>query len=204
MMKLTKTIACTLLTVFALAGCSTSQSNAGSAAVVNGNVISQQTVTKQVKESIAQIAQSETQGQAPDAVLLGQQIINRLVLTELINKASTDLKINVTDAQVFEFQDSIYSQYGQDQVETQLVLTQGVPLSQLETFFGLLLREDAIAKKLKPAGTEKERNAAFSDYLYQLADESSISVSPRFGAWDAQQLKVAGSDNLLSSLANSE
>lgn len=181
----------------------------GSAAIVGDTVISQKTVTDQLKETLSEIAKKPNQAQGSQAVkqdagVLGQQIVNRLVLSELINAAVKDLEVKVTDAQVFRLQDEIYGQYGKDKVDYQLLTNQAIPASQVSSFFRLLLDEEAISKKLTPQGTEDQSNAAFSKYMTELAKNSRISVAPRYGAWSSDQWKVTGVDNTLSSLSSAE
>jgi len=198
-----------LVSLLVLSGCSNGPSHTGAAAIVADETIAQQAVTSELKEVLDQITRSENQGQGtqagkPDAGMLGQQIVNRLVLSKLIDRALANLKLTVTDAQVFEFQDGIYSQYGKDKVDAQLLLSQAIPASQVTNFFRLVLSEEAVAKKLAPQGSEEQSNAAFSKYLMTLADQSNISVSPRYGSWSSDQLKVTGFDNALSSAVPTE
>ena len=187
-----------------LTGCSSSSSRSGVAAVVGNQEISQNTIASQLNEVKSQIQGGQPGGQLVDGAVLGQQIVNRLVLTELINQAVSDLNVSVPQSKVTKFQEGVYSQYGQKQVEQQLLTTQAIPASEVQDFFRLLLSEEAVSEKLSPTGNTDQRNAAFSKYMANLAKQSNIEVSPRYGAWDSTQFKVTGADNELSSLMSAE
>ena len=193
-----------LLAVVLLAGCSSKPSNAGAAAVIGQTKITQQSVTTQLEETLSEIAKSAGSGQAPTASALGQMIVNRLILTELMNQAMSKLKLTVPESKVTQMQSALNGQYGQQNVESQLLMTQGIASNQIRDYLRLYLNNVELGKALAPTAGEQQQSAAAFRYLSTLANEEGVTVSPRYGSWDATQLNVAGTDNSLSGLAPSK
>ena len=91
------------------------------------------------------------------------------------------------------------------EIEGQLAAQQGVPQSQLDSFFRLVLTQNYIGTTLNPKGTPQKQSEAGANYLINLAKSTEVSVSPRYGVWNPSQMMAAGSDNSLSfSIAGSQ
>ena len=199
-MSIRSQVSAALIAVALLAGCSNQPSHTGAAVVVGQNKISERTVTSQLEEAIAQLAANPIQGQAPDTSTFGQLIVNRLVFGELMQLAIDKAKINVRESQVTQFQDQLYTQYGQSSVESQL-LAQGVPESQIRGYLRLYVSQGELGKVLAPNTDAKTQSSATFAYLSELASKAGVTVSPRYGIWDPAQLSATGVDNTLSGLA---
>jgi hypothetical protein len=181
-----------------IAGCSSKPVHAGAAARVGDTVIKQQTVTSQLAETIAQIKSTPGSLQATDAGSIGQKIVNRIIVADVVDRGLARVGKKITSAEVTNLRNSIYLQYGQDAVEQQLASAQGVPKSQIDEFFRTVLAQGYIGSAILPKGSEQERSQATGDFLLQLASTIEIEVSPRYGTWNPNQLQVTGADNALS------
>ncbi|MEI7442037.1 MAG: hypothetical protein WCK30_00575 [Actinomycetes bacterium] len=181
-----------------VAGCSSKPVHAGSAARVSDTLIKQSEVTSQLTETMAQIQLTPSAAQAPDAGTIGQKIVNRLLISEIVDRALAKLGQKVTDSEVQKLRYSVYQQYGQDVVEQQLASGQGVPLSQIDAFFRTVLAQGYIGSAALPNGTDQERSNATGQFLLQFASTLEIEVAPRYGTWDPTQLQAVGVDDKLS------
>lgn len=181
-----------------ISGCSNSPLLSGSAASVGGQSIKQQVITDQVQELQNQFKANPSQLTPPSAGELGQLIVNRLVYEKIISDSVAQLKIKITDSEVAQLRETIYGQYGEKSVIQQLAAKQGVPATQVNSFFKMVLSQNYIGTTLEPKGTPQQQSAAASKYLAAQANQSNIEISPRYGTWNIQQMIAAGSDNSLS------
>ena len=69
-------------------------------------------------------------------------------------------------------------------------VSNGIPASQIPSVILINLQAAAIAKALAPNGTQEEQNAALTTALAALSKELEVTVSPRFGTWDAAAITV--------------
>ena len=197
MKKLGKLSAC-VAALLLVAGCSSKPIHSGSAARVGDTLIKQSEVTAQLTETLAQIKSAPAAGPAPDTGSIGQKIVNRLIITDIVDRGLVKIGQKVTKSQVTQLRYSVYQQYGQDTVEQQLASSQGVPLSQIDAFFRTVLAQGYIGSAVLPKGTQQERTKATGEYLLQLASTLQIEVAPRYGTWDPTLLQATGVDNKLS------
>lgn len=187
-------------------GCASGPSHSGAAATIGSSVIKQDVVTAQLNEVMPQIAQSQSQSQTqpasppPSAATIGQAIVNRLIIAELVDRAVIQLKIKITDSQVQQFKNQVYSQYGQVPVENELATTQGLPASQVDSLFKTVLGEGLIGSAVMPNGTQQQRSQATGQYLLMVGSSTKIEVAPRYGTWDPSHLASVGTDDSLSTL----
>lgn len=197
MTKLGKLGAC-IAALLLVAGCSSKPLIAGSAARIGDKLVKQDEVTAQLKETLAQIQNTPGTVQAPDAGALGQKIVNRLIITDIVDRGLAKVGKKISASEVSRLQYSVYAQYGQDVVEQQLASAQGVPKSQINAFFRTVLAQGYIGSAILPKGTQQERGQATGQFLLKLASTIEIQVSPRYGTWDPTQLQAAGTDDKLS------
>ena len=197
MKKLGKLSAC-VAALLLVAGCSSKPIHSGSAARVGDTLIKQSEVTAQLTETLAQIKSAPAAGPAPDTGSIGQKIVNRLIIIDIVDRGLEKIGQKVTKSQVKQLRYSVYQQYGQDTVEQQLASSQGVPLSQIDAFFRTVLAQGYIGSAVLPKGTQQERTKATGEYLLQLASTLQIEVAPRYGTWDPTLLQATGVDNKLS------
>ncbi len=182
-----------------LAGCATNPFQAGAAATIGNHVIKTKEVTSQLAEIETQLAEAPAQQlQTPSSAQLAQSVLNRLIATDIMGTAVAKLKISVKDSEVSNLRDSIFQQYGEESVTLQLAAQQGVPKSQLDSFFKLVLSQNYIGTTLNPKGSPQKQSEAGANYLINLAKSADVSVSPRYGVWNPSQMMASGSDNSLS------
>ena len=122
--------------------------------------------------------------------------------TELTADAADALDITVTDSDIDRFLNQVAQQSNvtREQFETQFAVQQGswVPPSVLESFARTYLQQQAIADKLAPNGTAEQKSAALNAELSKVAAEQGVTVSPRYGSWDAETARVVDPANDLS------
>ena len=85
-------------------------------------------------------------------------------------------------------------------LEQSLAGQYAVPPTQLQAFAKANLQYQGIAAKLGKGNAQAGSTAA-SAYISDLSTKMGVSVSPRFGVWDAKQLAVTPPANELSSPA---
>ena len=121
-----------------------------------------------------------------------------------MNQAMSKLKLTVPESKVTQMQSALNEQYGQQTVESQLLMTQGIASNQIRDYLRLYLNNVELGKALAPTAGSQQQSAAAFRYLSNLADTEGVTVSPRYGSWDPTQLNVSGTDNALSGLAPSK
>ena len=184
--------------VLLVAGCSSKPVHAGSAATIGTTVIKQQTVTTQLNEIVAETKNTPAGMQITDPGTIGQKIVNRLIIANIVDQALVQIGKKVTSSEVAKFRDQVFLQYGKESVEQQLATSQGVPKSEIDSFFRTILGQGYIGSAVMPTGTDQERSQATGNFLIQLASKTDIKVSPRYGVWNPAQLQATGFDNSMS------
>lgn len=194
-----RVLAVATVCVVALTGCST-QSNLGKAIVVNGNVTTTQEVNAQVDEIRTEISQLPVGvlEKVPPVVMLTRMVVDRTITTQLVDLALEKQGITITDEEVQAFADGIYAQYGKGKILIQIMGTNGVSSSQLDSFMRLVYAENTLAKKLGPEMSQAGQTKALIEYVGGLGEEVGVEVSPRYGKWDPTQLQMVLGDELLS------
>ena len=190
-----RVIAVAAICALALSGCST-KNNSGTALVVNGNTTTTKQITAQVDEIRNEIQQLPvgTIENIPSVVMLTRMVVDRNITTELVDLALAKKNITVSDEEVQAFADSVYTQYGKDKILIQIMGTNGVSSTQVNSFMRLVYAENALAKALAPTQSQVGQTQALVDYVGSLSEEVGVKVSPRFGSWDPTQLQVVLGD----------
>ncbi|MSW38878.1 MAG: hypothetical protein F2839_04440 [Actinobacteria bacterium] len=186
--------------VLVLTGCSGQSELAGSAAIVAGKQIPTTLVTARVNEvrmEIEQLPASQV-SQVPTLAELSRMILSRAILEEVLALGLAQQNIVVTDAQVSEFKQSVFAQYGQDVIEAQIATQNGVGLEQVDNFMRMVFGEQLLAQLLTPNGTSDEQTNGLVDYLGTISRDMDIQTSPRFGEWNPNDLQVLAGDMALS------
>lgn len=186
--------------VLVLTGCSGQSELAGSAAIVAGKQIPTTLVTARVNEvrmEIEQLPASQV-SQVPTLAELSRMILSRAILEEVLALGLAQQNIVVTDAQVSEFKQSVFAQYGQDVIEAQIATQNGVGLEQVDNFMRMVFGEQLLAQLLAPNGTSDEQTNGLVDYLGTISRDMDIQTSPRFGEWNPNDLQVLAGDMALS------
>lgn len=191
-------LAATALAAALLAGCGSTQ--AGAAAVIDGKAISSSQVGDLVNEVRTEIEAlpKGAVAQVPAIVDLNAMVINRLILDEVVELAAAVMGVTASPADVAEFRDGIFAQYGKEKILAQIASQNGVSSAAVDEFFRAVLIERRIGQVLVPNGTADEQTQAMVLFLTETSRTMDISVSPRFGEWNPNNLQLAAGDNLLS------
>ncbi|HEY5187197.1 MAG TPA: hypothetical protein VIM19_20400 [Actinomycetes bacterium] len=184
--------------VVGLSACNPAE--AGSAAVVGPNRVTETVIMQDAKEVLAQIqAQNAI---APSTDLLLRELVQRQVDIRLYNAAAVREGITVTQGQV----EALITQAGgRANVEKSFATAdqQWVPASGVDDAARVFLIQQGLVEKLAPGKSTTEQAAALQKYLADLSKQVGVSVSPRYGSWDAAKASVVAPVNDLSSPAAS-
>lgn len=165
-----------------LAGCGT----AGSAAIVGPQVISDQALQEQVQVVLeAQARPASTVD--PD---LSRQILNRLVLTALVEQLADRENVTVDQGTIDETLLNFDAQVGGRAQLEALYLEQGVAPSQIEDVIRLNALAVNVGIALDPSGTPDSQGQLLVQAITDLGLELGTEVSPRFGAWEPMMLNI--------------
>lgn len=184
--------------VLLLGGCGTKL--AGTAAVVAGTTIPESAVSARVNEVRHQIESmpKESAPQIPSLVMLNQMVLSHMVLESVLEKGLAAQGVTVTDAEVAAFTKSIFAQYGQQAIEDQVAVGQGISREQLAGFMRMVYSEQALGAALAPTESADAQAQAMVTYLGTISRGLDIKIAPRFGAWNPNKLQVAPGDMTLS------
>ena len=184
--------------VVGLSACNPAE--AGSAAVVGPNRVTESTIARDAKDVIAQIEAQQAVPPATDALL--RELVQRQVDIRLYNAAAKREGITVTQGQV----EALITQAGgRTNVEKSFATAdqQWVPASGVDDAARVFLIQQALAQKLAPGKSTTEQATVLQKYFADLSKEIGVSVSPRYGSWDAAKVAVVAPLNDLSSPAAS-
>ncbi len=175
-----------------LAGC---QATPGAAATVGDTTISEQQLTADVDELVA----DPGSGASADDATVVTSLLGRLITMELMDQLATKNGVTVTEGQIASELTAYDQQAGGRDAVYQVFAQQGVPRSQIDAMVRLSLQATGLGPVLKPGGTGDEQTQAVVDAIVALSDDVGVDVNPRWGAWDAKTLNVSpGSDDLSS------
>lgn len=182
-----------------LAGCATTE-KAGAAAIIGETKIPSSLVTNQVNEVRVDIENTslELLQDLPTMTLLSQMVIDRLVLEEILKVAVADMNIEVTDAEVGEYRDFVFRNYGEAEVKAQLASRNGVAEKYVDAYMYDILVQRDIMNDLAPGMPEEVQAAALYKYLSGIAKDLKVEVSPRYGTWDSEVMQSVLGENFLS------
>ena len=186
--------------VLALAGCSSSPQKAGAAAVVGDVAISESTVAAAVSQAGVEITSLPVDAieQAPSLTQLGQMVIDRMVLSQLILTAAKTNNITTSNGEINGLLQDAYDQYGKEQILAQLVVQNGVSSDQLDEFGRDVVIQRKLMAALDPTGDTTSQSAALGAYLADLAKNVGVTLSPRYGTWSPDDIASIPGDNSLS------
>lgn len=179
-----------LLAVAALAlvlsACGGSLSNAGAAANVGGTPISNQELTSTVDAVQQQKGEAVA---APDAALT-QEILRRLIITDIVQRAAAEKGVSVPQGNVAAAIDDAKKNLGGDDGLAAAFLGNNVPREEIETQVRLSLVIDALGKAMMPDADSQTQSQAVFDYVVKYAEQLGVDVSPRYGTWIPDKLQV--------------
>jgi hypothetical protein len=187
----------TLAAALLLSGCNPAQ--AGSAAIVGDVRISETRVNQAAADALE--AASADPAAAPngfDASTFLRQTTNRLITSELLAVAAAEEGITVSQAEI----DAVLAQAAAGatagQLQAQLAAQFAVPPSEVDAFVRDFILRQKLGAKLDPGGDSTAQRAAADARLVQVADEVGVTVSPRYGHWNAESAVIDGDLNDLS------
>lgn len=189
-----------VVAVLTLAGCSSSPQKAGSAAVVGDVAISESAVAKAVSQAGVEITSLPIEAieQAPSLTQLGQMVIDRMVLSQLLITAAETNNITATSGEVNSLLNDAYDEFGKEQILAQLVVQNGVSSDQLDEFGRDVVIQRKLMAALDPSGDSSTQSAALTAYLADLAKNVGVTLSPRYGVWSPDDIGSIPGDNTLS------
>jgi hypothetical protein len=176
----------------ALVGCTPNQ--AGSAAIVGENSLSENTLTKLAQE--VQGVATRGQLQVPQADALNQRVVAVWVDEQLTAELARTLKVTATQADV----DNLLGQFAPDQL-AQIQVSSGIASSMLQDAARAAVLRQGIARALAPSGATDAQNAALTKAYRDAAARLGVSVNPRFGFWNSGTGQVDAPNDALSRLA---
>jgi len=159
---------------------------AGSAAVLGDERIP----TSEVSGQLAQI--NTARGLPADSANAEAttSIIQRLVVTNLVDQAADRLGVTISDGAVDAELLALEANAGGREALDDALLQSNIPPDQAaaQVRVSLLVREMGLI--LDPTGDPQTQNTAVFNYVVALSDELDVSISPRFGTWDSAQLSL--------------
>lgn len=198
-MKL-RLVATMVLGVAVLTGCSDSPKLAGSAVVVNGEVILASEVAERVDKVRAQIQVTDPAliTEVPSLIQINQRAVDHFVLVSLLDEVVVREGINITDLDVTAYKEEVFAQYAKETIEAQLASQNAVPADDVDGFMYEILVQRALMDKLAPGADRQTRTQALFDYLTELSKELNVELNPRFGKWDPTNLISTPGDETLA------
>ncbi|MDH6112486.1 hypothetical protein P3T36_001369 [Kitasatospora sp. MAP12-15] len=177
-----------LLAAAALSACG-GVAHPGAAAVVGSERISIATVQARVAE-VRDEAAAEPAGYQEPADLV-QATVGQLVRIPVVAHALATHNLTVSDTEVLQARQQLAQNVGGEATLDQLLLVkQAVPTDQIDAFF----RESVGYQKLAALSGQQvgtaAGNAAVQQLLAQSAADLKVTVNPRYGSWDDQQVSL--------------
>ena len=191
------TVLSTVLCVVVLSGCSTPV-KAGAAAVVGDERVPTSSV-EATTTSVREQAQEEDLGEL-DGATLNRITVERAIRSLLTAELAEREGVSVTEGEVDDYLAEIEAAGQSEQLNVD-ALNNGVPSSELRgEVHDFLLRQKVGEELVEGTGpeVEQERGAAVSEAFVALAEEIGVSVSPRYGTWDAQTVSILPGEGDLS------
>lgn len=182
-----------LLAGAALAACGGGAAHQGAAAVVGGRQIPIATVEARVAE-LRTAAAAQPGGPRTEPAGLVKRTVAELVLDQVVAQALSDRQLSVTDGEIVQVRDADSKLLGgEDALSRELLLKQGVPSGDINSFY----RQQLGIRKLATADGKDARtsdgDAAVRAALTEAGTKLKIQVNPRYGQWDPQQISLVDS-----------
>lgn len=179
-----------VLVAASFAACGPLQS--GAAVVYSEGRITDNELAAQVNELASVLSVTPT----PE---LTRVTLQRLTSNELIEQAADQLGVTVSRAEVELFTLELLAAYPSAAEFELAVLQQGVTPSQLEEQLRITMLAERIGERLMPGNTDQQvQQEVIGDYLVGVAEQQNMRVSPRFGYFDQESLRVYPPLNELS------
>lgn len=195
----TRTSSARFRIVIATLGCATAVSLAtgcgpnlaGSAAVIGDSRITDETLVSQSNALTAAL-------EIPPSAKVNQFLLDRDLKQELVSRLAEKHGVDITPGQIAAFLDEQYQLGGGKEQTLAQLEQQGITADALDAVVLTQLQVVAIGQALLPNGTEEQQSKAVLAAAIELSDQLNVTVSPRFGQWDAEKLGVIPAPNDLS------
>lgn len=172
------------IAVLALAGCSTA--TPGAAAIVGDVRISEAQLADQVAEVL------RAQGEPVDAPAdqLTATMLDRLVTASLVEQYAASVGVTVSQGEVDGLLRQYAAQAGGEAAVEEIFVSQGVAPSQIVPVLRLNILAEKLGSALLPGGDPQAQGQALVTALSAYGEDVGTKVSPRYGSWDAQALRL--------------
>ena len=167
-----------------------------SAAQVGDSVISLKELQSSVDSILAERTKIDTsQMQLQQGEDLTRSQLNFFISNLIIESIATDEKITVSKADTEAYLTQIYANIGGQNQLPPVLVNAGIAPSNLDS----VLRRDLILQKLTDAAKASGADDAAATTKIQLlikskASSLKITVNPRYGKWDGDQLSVVSAE----------
>jgi parvulin-like peptidyl-prolyl isomerase len=173
---------------------------AGAAAIVGDQRVTTSSV-EATSTSVQEQAEAEDLGEL-DGATLNRITVERAIRSLLTAELAEREGVTVSQGEVDDYLAQIDDEGQTDQL-TLDALNNGVPSNEIrDEVHDFLLRQKVGEELVSGTGpeAEQERLAAINDAMIALAEETNVSVSPRYGTWDAETISVLPPEDDLSRL----
>ena len=174
--------------VLLLSGCNANE--IGAAAVIDGKRVP----IDQVQSSAREVEQAVENA---DGAAVQRAVIVDLVRSRMIDRVAAAEGVSVGQGEVDQFLAALDQQAGdRKQLEQAFATELRLPPSQLRSWARGALVQQALGAKLVPGddadqAVQQRRQQAVGARLAEQAKAAQVSVNPRYGAWDPDQLVIA-------------
>jgi len=175
-----------------LTGCADQQ--AGSAATLGGDRITEQELTSHVEDILVAKGQPAT---STDQSLV-QQTLGRMITINLVDRLAVREGVEITQGKIDEQLARYDAQVGGRQAVEDVFIQENVAPSQVESLIRLQILAQDLGIALDPRGSAEEQGKAVFDAAGALSVELDTTVSPRYGTWDPATLTLGPTPNDLS------
>ncbi len=177
-----------------MSGC---QTNAGSAAFVGKDKISTVDLTAMAQRSQQALAAAgSAQAATPEAVQRND--LSLLITDKLLQRVGAAKGVTVSNTDVQTFQSQQLAANGE--ALTQQLASQGIGQADQKLLFRVQLLDTRIGAKL--GASPKQQSDPVVPLIVQESKRVGVRVNPRFGTWDAANVRVRPPADDLSSPAS--
>lgn len=175
----------------AIAGLSVGACGGGQAAGAAAVLGDERVTVSQVSEALTEVNEGRGLPANTANATVVQSNVQRLVRANLVEQGAQRLGVSVPEGALDRELLTLITNAGSQEALDAALLQSDIPPSALaaEVQVSLLLNEIGVA--LAPEADQEVRNTLVFEYLVALSNELGVSVSTRFGSWDAAQLAVA-------------
>lgn len=169
------------------------QTQAGAAALVGDQRIAVDELSRSVDS--AEQAAAENQLRVSDRGALVRGVLSREITDAVLGEAAARAGITVTRGDVDE---QIAEMGGRQRLEMQALRSAAVPPGQLREYVRNQVLQQRLAESLAEGEGRQAQQSALVEHLRGVAGDMGVTVSPRYGRFNAEQLAVTQEQSRLS------